>query len=146
MRGEEKPKPKPLLYAISLQPSLLLLSMVKTFSFLRLLLRTNRSLLFHTITFERTWSFWLRFWDSCLWDNCSIYPEYFFSPHFLRALSHASSASTPAICLSISPEPWLAKKGRKEGNYILFSHNYKISSTYIKRCSRIFQIFKYDGV
>lgn len=80
MREQEKSKSKPFLYAISPQPSLLLPSVVKTFSFLRLLLRTNRSLLFHPITSEHTWSFWLRFWYSCLWDNCSIYPEYFSLP------------------------------------------------------------------
>lgn len=142
MRGTEKPKP--LLYVISLQPALLLLSMVKMFSSLRWLLRRNLSLLFHAITSERTWALLLRFWDSHLWDNCSIYPKYFFPPHYLKACSHATSASAPATCLSVSLEHWLARKGGKGDNYTLFSHNYKISSTYIKWCSQqtvwVFQI------
>lgn len=132
--GKEKAKPNPLLCVISLQPALLLLSAVKTFFPLRLLLRRNWSLLFHAIISEHTWSLLLRFWGSHLWDNCFIYPEYFFPPHFLKAWPCTTSASAPAACLSMSLEHWLARKGAKGDSCTLFSHNYKISSTYIKWC------------
>lgn len=78
----------------------------------------------------------LRFWESHLWDNCTIYPEYFFPPHFLRACSYRSSASTPAPGLSIFLECWLVRKGPKGDNCTLFSRNYKISSAYKKWCSQ----------
>lgn len=115
--------------------------MAKTFSLLRLLFRTNQSLLFHTITSEHIWSVWLCFWDSCLWDNFCIYPEYF---SLFISSKPCTILAVPPLQLSaclISLEHWLAKKGRKGANYMIFNYNYKISSTYIKWCSLVFQIW-----